>query len=80
LVRRDEPKALLVPLRAVLRDQGQTHVFVSKDGKAEKVMVKLGETQADRVLILDGLHAGDRLITTGMSELEPGQPVTPAAG
>ena len=75
MVRRDEAQALLIPLRAVLRERGQPHVFVARDGKAEKVEVRLGETQADRVLVLDGLRAGDELITTGVAELEPGQPV-----
>ncbi len=78
LVRRDEAKALLVPLRAVLREQGKTFVFVAKDGKAVKVPVKLGETQADRVLVLEGLAPGDEAITSGASELDPGQAVLPA--
>jgi membrane fusion protein (multidrug efflux system) len=75
MVRRDEPQALLIPLRAVLRDEGETNVFVARDGKAAKVPVRLGETQADRVLVLDGLKAGDELITSGVAELEPGQAV-----
>lgn len=80
MVRRDEAAALLIPLRAVVRDQGRAFCMLAKDGKAEKVPVKLGETQADRVLVLDGLSPGDALITTGVSELQPGQAVQPVAG
>ena len=72
--------AVLVSLRAVRRDpDGKTYVFLVRDGKAQKVPVVLGENAGDRVLILDGLKAGDPIITTGIDDLEDGTPVTTEA-
>ncbi len=80
MVRRDEAQALLVPLRAVQRAGGRTAVFVAADGKARLQPVELGETQGDRVLVLEGLAPGAQLITTGMSELSDGASVAPHQG
>ena len=35
-------------------------------------VVKLGVTQADRVQVTDGLHAGDKVVTDGLDRLRDG--------
>jgi multidrug efflux system membrane fusion protein len=81
MVRRDDEQALLVPLRSVRRDEkGNPFVFVEKSSKAVKTLIRLGETREDRVLVLEGLSKGSRLITSGVSNLSDGQVVAPKAG
>ncbi len=57
---------LLIP-DAALQTQGEEQiVFVALDGnKFEKRVVKLGEEQLGRVQILDGVKAGEKVVTTG---------------
>lgn len=74
--------ALLVPQRAVLRDQrGTPFVFVavpdeSDSFKAERRSVTLGAAYGDAWLTLDGLRAGDKLIVGGAHSVRNGGPVT----
>ncbi len=77
--------ALLVPQRAVLRDQrGTPFVFVAvpDEGdsfKAERRSVTLGAAYGDAWLALDGLRAGDKLIVGGAHSVRNGGPVTVVA-
>ncbi len=75
LTRSDSQEVLLVPLRAVRRDAGRPFVFVARDGRAERVPVVLGETDGDRVVVREGLAAGQRLIVTAVTELTEGEAV-----
>ena len=74
--------ALLVPQRAVLRDQrGTPFVFVAVPGegdsfKAERRSVTLGAAYGDAWLALDGLQAGDKVIVGGAHSVRNGGPVT----
>ncbi len=75
LTRRQTDSAILIPLRAIVRRKNKAFVFVAKDGRAKQIPVKLGETDGDRVLVLQGLSKGEKLITTGVSELQPDQSI-----
>jgi membrane fusion protein, multidrug efflux system len=73
--------ALLVPQNAVVATQiGQTVLIVGKDDKVEQRIVKLGDTEGDKVVVTDGLKPGDRIITGDLQKLKPGAPVQPAGG
>ena len=50
-------------------------VFVVDDETAQKVAVRTGFASGGRVEITGGLHAGDRVITSGPDGLSPGAPV-----
>lgn len=50
-------------------DKSPTHMSVSQQ------MVKLGQQQADRIVINDGLKAGDRVVVSGQMMLQPGSAV-----
>lgn len=69
--------ALLAPRAAVLESDGQRHVFVVADGKAQRRSVQLGLADGDRVQVLDGLAAGDQVVVVGQNALTDGTPVQP---
>lgn len=68
--------ALLVPVRSILRDdRGQTFVFVLKGNTVARTAVTVGETVDSRVLVLNGLASGSRVVATGVGDLQDGQTV-----
>lgn len=76
----DEADAMLVPQRSVtLNAQGGTVMLVGADGMTEVRTVTLGALRGNDWVVLDGLSAGDRVITDGLQKVQPGQPVTVAA-
>ncbi|RJO63242.1 MAG: efflux RND transporter periplasmic adaptor subunit [Myxococcales bacterium] len=76
LTARTYEEAILAPVRAVRRDeQGRPYVFLAVEGKAKRTSISLGGSEQARILILDGLKAGDALITTGLDDLMDGDAV-----
>ncbi len=76
IVRRSVDDAILVPLRAVRRDEdGKPFVFVAERSKARPVSIELGGAEGDQVRVTDGLSQGQLLITSQISELEDGDPI-----
>lgn len=57
--------------------QGHTEigVFVVSDGKATKRLVKTADILNSSILITEGLHAGEQVVTSGASFLYDGAPV-----
>jgi membrane fusion protein, multidrug efflux system len=75
----DERQALLVPLAALIeRGQLKTVYVVDDQAVARLRLVTTGVRHADRVEILSGLEAGERLVVEGASRLRDGARV--AAG
>lgn len=69
------PNALMVPTQAVVPVlKGQT-IYVCKNGVVVSVPVATGVRTASTVQILNGLSAGDTVITTGLMQLRPNMPV-----
>jgi membrane fusion protein (multidrug efflux system) len=69
------PDAIMVPTQAVIPVlKGQT-VFITKNGAALSVPVKTGTRTASAIQILEGITAGDTVITTGLMQLRTGMPV-----
>ena len=69
------PDALAIPATALFQDVGQNryHVFVAgADGRAHRVNVTLGVRDGPRVQVLDGIKAGDQVITSGGYALSDG--------
>lgn len=65
---------LLIDKDAVLRAPGTPpRVYVDAGGKAEARTVRLGGAVGARVEVLEGLEAGDRVVTRGNERLQPGQ-------
>ena len=68
-------EAVVVPPRAVLV-RGESHfVFRERDGKAERVEVRIGAREPERIEILEGLRLGERIVVEGGDQLSDGQPV-----
>lgn len=74
----DQP---VVPVIAISRLGSQTFVFVAENdgGKsvAKQRTVKLGELVDNDYVVMDGLKAGDRVITSGVQVLVDGMPIAP---
>lgn len=66
-------QGITVPMTAVQRRAGIDGVFVvDKDGTAEFRMVRLGDRMGDKVVVLAGLVAGDRIVADANSDLYNG--------
>jgi membrane fusion protein (multidrug efflux system) len=75
LTRRILDDAILIPLQSVIPMEDGYTVYVVESSKAERRPVELGIIRGDRVQILKGLQAGDRLIVAGHRFVAPGQDV-----
>ncbi|APZ43913.1 efflux RND transporter periplasmic adaptor subunit [Acidihalobacter ferrooxydans] len=65
-----DQSGILVPESAVRRRAGIEGVFVvGKKGLAAFHMVRLGEKMGDKVVVLAGLVAGDRVVTSAQGDL-----------
>ena len=75
-------QGLLIPVTAVLRVSGQFFAFVAEDagGKlvAKQRAIKVGPITGDTYPVLDGLKAGERIVTSGTMKLADGAPIQPA--
>ena len=78
-----KPDALLVPQRAVTRDQTgrPLALVVDSAGKVERRQLEADRAVGDSWLITKGLSAGDRVIVEGLQKARPGATVkvVPAA-
>jgi membrane fusion protein (multidrug efflux system) len=63
--------AILVPSVALMREADRESVFVVKEGKVSRRVVKGGPRFGERVLIVDGLNAGDEIIVAGIDQVKP---------
>jgi RND family efflux transporter MFP subunit len=76
---RDIRPRLVVPHRAVRSDGGQDVVFVVRNGRAERVPVRLGAGDRDHLEIQSGLNAGDRIVVDAPGNLIDKTPVQEAS-
>ena len=65
---------LMVPEEAIMPG-AKPAVFKVVDGKAERVVVRTGIRRDAQVEIVDGLAAGDVVVSAGQMKLRPGAPV-----
>jgi RND family efflux transporter MFP subunit len=74
----------VVPVLAVVRQAGQTFVFVMQQQNghmfAHQTAVTVGDTVGNTYAISSGLKAGDRVIVTGTQFLQDNMPVMPLGG
>ena len=71
------PQALMVPEQAIWPVGEVKNVFRVENGAVKLVPVKLGARQPGLVEILDGLKAGDEIVTAGQLKLHEGMKVMP---
>ena len=68
--------ALVAPEQAIVPVGQQTFVYRVVDGKAVMTPVKLGLRRPGQVEILEGLNAGDQVVTDGQLKIRDGAAVT----
>ena len=66
---------LVIPISIIQKSLEGTFVYVDNGGKAEKKLIKTGQTYNGETEVLSGLKAGDKIVTTGYLDLMEGQPV-----
>lgn len=71
-----EPNAILVPSESIVQDINGASVFVVQGGKAVKRTVTTGGRTASHVRVLDGVAAGDTVLTTGLLFVKKNMPVS----
>lgn len=76
----EQPKALFVPREAVVRSGDSASVWVVADDRVERRQVTTGLESQDRVEIVAGLDAGERIVRRGKESLYVGAMVADASG
>ncbi len=66
---------VVVPKRALVFEEEAPHLFVVREGKAERRRVRLGYQDAERAEIADGLQRGETVVVVGQSALKDGSAV-----
>ncbi|MDQ6705245.1 MAG: efflux RND transporter periplasmic adaptor subunit [Acidobacteriota bacterium] len=78
LTTEQRPKALAIPLQAVITDGKRSTVYLIDGGhRIEERLVTLGLETPDKVEVLSGLKTGDLVVTGGRTQLKPGAKVNP---
>lgn len=68
----ENKKALMVPTQAIIPQEQSKQLIVARGGKANFLTVKTGVRQASLIEVLDGIAAGDTIVTTGLLFMKPG--------
>ncbi len=66
---------LLVPVSALLREDGKAYLFVEQGGKLARHEVQSGIRDGDTIVILSGVEAGQRIVARDVAALSDGQQV-----
>jgi membrane fusion protein (multidrug efflux system) len=69
---RGSADALLVPEQALVPEQGDVFVFVLDGDSVEKRLIRTGQRRVGDVQVLQGLAAGDVVVTEGTQKLRDG--------
>jgi membrane fusion protein (multidrug efflux system) len=77
LVYDTHPHALLIPESAIVPFGSKKFVFRVVDGKAVQTEIKVGEYVNGKVEVLEGLKAGETVVTAGQLKIADGMGVTP---
>jgi membrane fusion protein (multidrug efflux system) len=63
--------ALLVPTQSIIPQARSKKLIVARDGKAEFLTINTGIRKAAFIEVLNGIHSGDTVVTTGIVFLKP---------
>lgn len=76
LIMNEIDDAIAIPTEAIVPELGRDVVYLYRSGKAEPVVVTKGLRTDALMQIVDGLHVGDTIITSGTLQLRTGLNVT----
>ncbi len=71
-LKRSAADVLLIPEESLVPEQGDVYVYVVSNGAAAKRKVQIGERRVGSVQVLDGLRAGEVVVTEGTQKLRDG--------
>jgi membrane fusion protein (multidrug efflux system) len=67
--------AIVIPVSAIQNAENGQYVVTAVGGKAKRVTIKTGRTIDGKTEILSGLNEGDKIVTTGINDINEGDPV-----
>jgi membrane fusion protein (multidrug efflux system) len=76
LIHEVKPDALTVPEAAIVPKGEDQYVFKIVDGKAQLSKVSIGTRRAGRVELVEGVAAGELVVTAGQLKIRDGAPVS----
>ncbi|MGM0586577.1 MAG: efflux RND transporter periplasmic adaptor subunit [Pseudomonadota bacterium] len=72
----DSREGVLAPEESLISEAGETHLFVVTDeDRVEKRAVTIGGRRAGEAEVIEGLAAGERVVTRGVQKVRDGAPV-----
>lgn len=75
LMQKEIENAIAIPSEAIVPEMGKNKVFVYRNGVAEPVEIEIGIRTEAEVQAIQGLSAGDTILTSGTLQLRKGMPV-----
>lgn len=69
-------EAILINRKSLVRGLKNPEVYVVENGKAKLKPVKIAPMGQDELVLLDGLKEGEKLVVSGLINLQDGTPVT----
>lgn len=69
------PNAIIVPVNAIQNAENGKYVMAVVNGKAQRTNISIGRTIDGKTEVLSGLKAGDKIVVTGVEDLNEGDPV-----
>jgi len=80
LVTATHPAAVVVPAGAVQLSDGRFFAYGVQGDKAKRIELKIGVDGGNWFEVLDGLKAGDEIVTAGTDTLADGSTIRPVRG
>jgi len=68
-------QGIAVPLTAVQQENGQSFLFVAKEGQINRRLVRTGFGNDTEVLVLEGITEGEQVVITSLNSLTDGMQV-----
>jgi RND family efflux transporter MFP subunit len=65
-------EGIFIPSEVIRGSSDQTQVYVAENGKAILKNIKIGVSIGDKIEVIEGLKAGDKVITSGINNLNNG--------
>jgi membrane fusion protein, multidrug efflux system len=72
----DVGRQLVIPHKAITEQMGEFYAYVISGDSVLQNKVQLGTKVADKIVVREGLKAGDRIVVEGTQKLRPGAKVT----
>lgn len=72
----DIGRQLVIPHKAITEQMGEFYTYVISGDSVVQHKVQLGSKVADKIVVREGLKAGDKIVTEGTQKLRPGSKVS----